>query len=820
MNIAIDIQPLISSSRYRGIGVYTAGLLNEIFAQDNINRYFLFNMYKDRDIDDILSFGSNVSYDFFYMGKNACLLSNNHIENECIPKNEKLIKRLYQRYIKTNKIETFVVTSTLDAWAEYRNEWFEGTNLVVIVYDLIPLIFADEYLVTDRQKEHYQAAIDFWKAADKLLAISKSVKEDLVQYLGIPEEKVDVIYSGANERFAQKRYTKKESKSVLKKFGIKDKFFIFPSAPDFRKNMNRTMEAFASMGESKKYQLVITGKMFPVFYERFTQRIEELAMTGRIILTDYLTEDEMIVLYKNARLLLFPSLYEGFGLPVIEAYLAGLPVVTSDNSSLGEIAAGAAVMVDPTSEHSIAAGIRAALYDTDYTCFEKTICEKIEQFTWKNTAELALDALKKLPPKPIEAQNTFPKLAFFAPIETSNQALKQVYEDAIDELKLYFDVTVFVDGKPKEELCHGVQVCDISEFSAMALDYRERLYHIADLPENLYIAKFMLEFPGRVVLYDNSIKNELLWNENMLQNAKHIYVLSDGIKEKLLWDDVGIPVTKVQPFKELGSRLLHETELERDWIFVGYGARQSEVDCLIEALRQITAAGMSNWEFYLCGTFQEEREKSLREKLQQFELEDKFFLAEDNLFLSYVEKADVCIQIGGPDAGENGRFFLEWLAKASCAISLDRSAKEIVDQGILMIDYANQGVHLKEALSRIMKDASYRKRLIFDKMSVFERRLTIGRAVIGEEDTPVVTEAFLKDIYEKELKPRGLNKDEEYRLLAKTLSFIMLDKMDIQMDEWDKKEQADLRAESIVKAIRKNLINGGENNAHSEGDMV
>lgn len=613
MNIAIDIQPIVSKSKYRGIGKYVTGLLNSLFKQDKENKYFLFNMYEPTNINELLSFGDNVQYSYFYMGDDSYLLTKMFYHMDIFyQKNEDLLCELYQKYIEANKIDLFFISSPIDVWCSYKKEWFAGTKVATIIYDLIPQIFSDDYFKGEGSKKRYREAINFLRSADKLLAISQSVKNDCINLWGISPEKIDVIYSGVDERFNQYHLTEEAADGVLKRLHISGKFLLFPSAPDYRKNLYPTLEAYGLLPEQIKneYQLVITGSVFPEFKAELLNRIGLMGLRGNVVVTDYISTDELIALYKNARLLVFPSMYEGFGLPVLEAFVTRLPVVTSNNSSLLEIAKDAAVLVDPFDIQSIADGIQTAL-DTDFVQFEPEIQKRVAYFTWDNTAKLtreSIEAIGASEPETFEEEGTKRCIAYFAPINQESP-LKYQYLSVLELLAGQFEVDVFVeDSKGLDFQKNNIRIKKASDFGAYSNKYFETVFYLANDPGNMYMIPCLRANKGVVILNDlnlhrgayeyNVLRNEnwkeyetivsdelsngkqivqmlrdqkadsekvveeLALNRFVLEYAKKIIVYRQEDRKYLLEDNVGYNI------KIFDIPVLQDTEKERFYKFI------------------------------------------------------------------------------------------------------------------------------------------------------------------------------------------------------------------------------------------------------------
>lgn len=237
------------------------------------------------------------------------------------------------------------------------------------------------------------------RIADHVITVSEYSKSDILKHLHVKADKVSVIKEAADKKYRPIRDEKKLS-AVMDKYGINKPFVLLSAASDTRKNTIRALEAFNIFNNTTefKYQLVITsiGKK-EMATTRIAEKIKELNLEKYVIITEYAPEDDMIMLYNAAFIFLFPSIWEGFGLQVLEAFSCGLPVVTSNNTSLAEVADDAAMLIDPYSVGDIERGL-AELEKSQakrYSLREKGF-KQAEKFSWKQTARETLDIYKSL----------------------------------------------------------------------------------------------------------------------------------------------------------------------------------------------------------------------------------------------------------------------------------------------------------------------------------------------------------------------------------------------------------------------------------------
>jgi len=234
------------------------------------------------------------------------------------------------------------------------------------------------------------------RLADKIIAVSSSTKEDIVELFGIDRKKIEVVHIGVSEEF-----TKIEDADALersrKKLGLPEKFVLYLGTIEKRKNLERLIDAFvlASRRGGFPHKLVIAGKK-GWLYKGLLKKIDDNGLKDGVILASDIKQSDLPILYNLAELFIYPSIYEGFGLPVLEAMACGTPVITSNTSSLPEVAGDAAVLVDPYNIEEIAHNISKLLYDKELckTMSGKGI-ERAKSFTWERCARNTVEVYKK-----------------------------------------------------------------------------------------------------------------------------------------------------------------------------------------------------------------------------------------------------------------------------------------------------------------------------------------------------------------------------------------------------------------------------------------
>lgn len=229
-----------------------------------------------------------------------------------------------------------------------------------------------------------------WRA-NRIISPTNFVRDQMVDYLNLPEEKIEVIPFGVNENFLKPCSTEAAEKTKSK-FGINAPYILSVGDLHPRKNQSRLIEAFNWLKETRNipHQLVLVGKEL-YQAEEICGRASASSARDSIILTGYVTFDELRALYQGASVFAFPSLDEGFGLPVHEAMASRLPVVTSNRGALPEVAGNAAILVDPLDIEDIGSAILRIIDSPSLK--EELVCRGLEQikaFSWKDSCKKVL----------------------------------------------------------------------------------------------------------------------------------------------------------------------------------------------------------------------------------------------------------------------------------------------------------------------------------------------------------------------------------------------------------------------------------------------
>ncbi|MFQ6100186.1 MAG: glycosyltransferase family 4 protein [Anaerolineae bacterium] len=241
------------------------------------------------------------------------------------------------------------------------------------------------------------------RRARRLIAVSAHAAAESTRLLGVPPERVDVVYHGVDPAF--RPLPDDEVAAFRQRRGLPERFVLFVGTLEPRKNLARLVEAFARIHDGRVRLVLAGGKGW--FYDELFAKVEALGLSEEVILPGYVMNDELPLWYNAATVLAYPSLYEGFGLPVLEAQACGTPVLTSNVSSLPEAAGDAAVMIDPYDVEALAAGLSRLLEDE---ALRRELREHglahASQFTWSHTAQETARVYRRALPVPSTAEGS------------------------------------------------------------------------------------------------------------------------------------------------------------------------------------------------------------------------------------------------------------------------------------------------------------------------------------------------------------------------------------------------------------------------------
>jgi len=271
------------------------------------------------------------------------------------------------------------------------------------VHDIIPKIFP-QYLNNFRKKLYQELVEDAIKTVAKIITVSHRSEKDLIKHLCVDPKKITVSYIDVDQIYKRK-VSDSESKIVLKKYKLEAGYIYSGGGLEVRKNVESVVRAYKKLLERNFKtktipKLVISGRLLPQLVPLTTdvkKLVEELGLKNQVVILGYVPQADLPAIYNNAKLFVYPSLYEGFGLPVLEAMSQGVPVVTSKTSSLPEVGSDSVLYCDPSKIEDIVMVMKNVLSNEHLqAALSLKGKERAARFSWEQFTRKMLNIIDEL----------------------------------------------------------------------------------------------------------------------------------------------------------------------------------------------------------------------------------------------------------------------------------------------------------------------------------------------------------------------------------------------------------------------------------------
>jgi glycosyltransferase involved in cell wall biosynthesis len=382
MKIGVDVRCL-EEENISGVGEYALELLRNIFKIDGKNKYILFSNSFNQKIESFswINEYPNVSLKKFRYP--------NKILNFCF------------WYLKWPKIDKLIGEVDL---------FFAPNINFICVSRNCPIVATFHDLSFERYPYYFSAKTRLWhfyfvnprKIAGnsrKIIAVSESTKKDLSELYGI-NSKTEIVYHGIDSDYHVINRNNSELLKVQKKYNLPYKFILYLGNIEPRKNIGSLVDAYCKLRRDnpkfEKYKLVLAGDISTLCRD-LIEKANKSAYRKDIIFIGYVDKKDKPFIYNLASLFVYPSHFEGFGLPILEAIACGTPTIAANNSSLPEVAGKAAIIIDPNRPDEISTAMEAVLKDEKiYYHYREIGLEKAKKFSWKKCAEETLAIFEKI----------------------------------------------------------------------------------------------------------------------------------------------------------------------------------------------------------------------------------------------------------------------------------------------------------------------------------------------------------------------------------------------------------------------------------------
>ena len=522
MRIVIDLQACQGSSTNRGIGRYSMALLQGMLRQAGshelhvaVNNHFPDSVLNLRQVLGGLMPPERLT---------GYTLPAQIWEHQ--PLNHwrlRAAEQLREHYLTSLKPDVVHLSSLFEGLGEDAStSVLHGRDhfaTAVTLYDLIPLIRKETYLTDPNVANWYYRKLQSLKNAELLLAISGHSRQEAMDALQLPDHQVVNISSAVDSIFVPRTLPAEAELALRQKFALSRQFIMYTGGIDYRKNIEGLIEAYAQLPAAlrQQYQLAVVCSI------RQEDRLRLLALAakfnlpeGDVVLTGFVSDDELVSLYNLTALFVFPSLQEGFGLPALEAMSCGVPVIGSNNSSIPEVIGRADALFDPNKVAAISAKMHEVLTTPAFADDLRAHgLQQAKLFSWDASAKTTIGAFEQVHERRQQAQRSSvavtriagtrrPRLAYVSPLPPERTGVADQSIELLPELARYYDIEVVVNQQEVKErwVEANFPVRSVAWFEANASRYDRVLYHFGNSGFHAHMFELLARHPGVVVLHD------------------------------------------------------------------------------------------------------------------------------------------------------------------------------------------------------------------------------------------------------------------------------------------------------------------------------
>ncbi len=523
MRIVIDLQGAQSESRYRGIGRYSLALALGVARNAGSHEVWLvLNAALGSAIDDIRqAFAGLVPPQRICVFDIVGPTAESHPHNGPRARASELLR---EHAIAQLRPDAVLVTSLFEGYVDDAvvsiGRLADGASTAAVLYDLIPFLNPDKYLAQPEQRHYYERKVASLRQAGLLLAISDYSRQEAIDALGLDPARVVSISTAVDETFCPAALDATHAAALRTRFGIRRAYLMCaPGGFDARKNIDGLVAAYGMLPPVQRaaHQLLIAGKI----NDGERQRLRDLARRhglapDEMVLTGYVSDADLIDLYRGAALFVFPSLHEGFGLPALEAMACGALVIGADSTSVPEVIGNPEALFDPRDPAAIAARIRQVLDDPALQArLREHGAVQARKFSWDNSARRAIAALEAHAAAPAQDAPEKPRIAFLSPLPPERTGVADYAVRVLPTLLPHFDVELIVH---QAEVALPPELAHLPRHPPAWLDahpdrYRHIVYQFGNSPFHSHMMPLLQRHPGVVVLHDFFLSGMLSYEQ-------------------------------------------------------------------------------------------------------------------------------------------------------------------------------------------------------------------------------------------------------------------------------------------------------------------
>jgi len=521
MRIIIDLQGAQGQNSKRGIGRYSLSLALAMARNCGSHdiEVALNGCFPD-SIEFIKnSFSQTLEADKFHVWESPSPLAGLHTGNRWMRESAELIR---ESFLASLRPDILHVTSLFEGFADDTITSISKRNsnikfpVAVTLYDLIPFIYRGTYLENPIVASWYDNKLEHLKRADLLMGISRSSVNDAVKYIKIPKDKCINISADADEKFKEINLTSAQEKTIRRKYNLNKPFVMYAGGIDHRKNVETLIRAYAKLPVNIRnvHQLAIICSVEEDSKLNLIKLSSRLGLgPNELVLTGYVPDQDLIALYNICSLFIFPSCYEGFGLPILEAMRCGAAVVGGNTSSIPEIIKLPDALFDPYSEEAILCILTKGLTDRVFQeKLRRNGKEQADRFSWDKSACDAVAAMeaivkKRTESRPILSSSSKLNLAYVSPMFPQKSGISFYSEELVPRLSKYYNIELIVPTqKAKTDLIQAkttnAEIRTYDQFSDSSKYYDRIVYHFGNSDLHAGMFNLLEKIPGVVVLHD------------------------------------------------------------------------------------------------------------------------------------------------------------------------------------------------------------------------------------------------------------------------------------------------------------------------------
>ena len=408
---------------------------------------------------------------------------------------------------------------TLDEiWPEWARD--PSIETVVTLYDLIPMLFPEQYLSDSIWTSLHWARREFVRQADLLLCISEATAMDAIRLLNLPEQRVVNVGTGVSDHFfpAENREGAL-SDAIAVVEDLRAGFLMYTGGIDFRKNLEGLLEAYSLLpdGIREKHQLVIVCRVLPPEREALMSQARHLGIEDDVLLTGFVPDTTLSVLYQSADLFVFPSIYEGFGLPIAEAVLSGTLAIASGSSSMVELVTDSALQFDPSDPADIARCIIETLDSAEADHHrQRQYAHVTGQFRWDRVVDRTIEAIDALTVRPPAVPgHPRPRLALVTPVPPAESGIADYSWRLAHALAAFVDVDLVSEDPWTQPMPELPNVSVITGPGLLERDrlvaYDDVIYVMGNSSHHRQAFELMGERPGTVMIHEAQFAGFFEW---------------------------------------------------------------------------------------------------------------------------------------------------------------------------------------------------------------------------------------------------------------------------------------------------------------------